>query len=73
MGKRRKCSEKKKGYEKRGEGYRGKIKQLTGRKDDKVKRRKMKERLDFGMPKNGQMRAGWERARPRTGHSSHSC
>lgn len=33
----------------------------------------MKETLDLGMPKNGQMRAGWERARPRTGHSSHSC
>lgn len=73
MGKRRKCSEKKKGHEKRGGGWEGKAKQLTERKDDKVKKRKMREKLDLGMPKNGQMRAGWERARPRTGHSSHSC
>lgn len=34
-------------------------------KDDKVKKRKMKEKLDLSMPKNGQMKAGWERARPR--------
>lgn len=33
----------------------------------------MKKALGMGMPKNGQMRAGWERARHRTGHSSHSC
>lgn len=33
----------------------------------------MKEELELGMPKNGQMRAGWERAGHRTGHSSHSC
>lgn len=32
-----------------------------------------KRELDLDMPKNGQMRGGWERARHHTGHSSHSC
>lgn len=54
--------------EKRGRGER-----LSGRKDDSVKKRKMTEKLESGMPKNGQTRAGWERPGPRIGHSSHSC
>lgn len=54
--------------EKRGRGER-----LSGRKDDRVKKRKMTEKLELGMPKNGQTRAGWERPGPRIGHSSHSC
>lgn len=54
--------------EKKGRGE-----QLSGRKDDKVKKRKMTEKLELGMTKNGQRRAGWERPEPRIGHSSHSC
>lgn len=55
--------------EEKGRGREG----LSGRKDDRVKKRKMTEKLELGMPKNGQTRAGWERPGPRIGHSSHSC
>lgn len=60
---------KKRGHE---EGLGKRMRQERGA-CNKVKNREMKDKLGTAMPKNGHIGVGWERARPRRGHSSHSC
>lgn len=67
----RKCSEKARRKDMREEERRIKreskaVNKEIGWQGGKVKERKMREKLDSRMTKNGQMRAGWERASHRS-------